>query len=275
MPTAPYDYLETVVQTARVRLLDAVQSLAGEIITDAAPFTPTMVNAAWRRMQEYLAMRGFAAFNRDLILSGVPAWASGDPGVFVWFNWTEYFDGVNAHAAPVFPQDMIMPFDLYERQSGSNGIFVPMDQVFNGLPTANPGSSAGARDILNRLWEWRGEAIYMPGATTTTDIRLRYAAYLADFTSAVANWPTTQVPIMRCLNSFAWFICAEAARARGDLDAGGFDQLGMDSAEYIWNRDYQQGRSLYKRAELGKVPDVDSRTSGPNNPSGPQRGGGQ
>ena len=342
MPTtAPYDNLESVLQAARVRLNDAYQSINGEILTDLAVFTPHAVNNAWQRLQEYLADRGYPALNRDVILTAVPAWTATDPGIFVWWNWSNYYDGTNQQAAPVLPQDMISPLDLYERVSGSSAIFKPMDQVFNGLPTANPAGGATARDTLNRLWEWRQERIYMPGASGTTDIRLRYAGYISGFlvgvqdflsgamtnvqttlpvysgttiangnvgsgfsvqveseimlvtanggtstptvtrgvlqTTAVAhaqNLPVTvlgwgiPVTIMRCLNSFAWFLCSEISRPRGDLDAGW-----LAAAEQVWNRGYTQARTIYKRAEAGKMGDPRSRTHGANAPKDAAIGG--
>ena len=265
MPTPPYDTVEMVIQSARVRLNDAIQSINGDILTDTAAFTSQAINNAWRRLQEYLVDRGYSKFNEETIFTAVPAWGSADPGFFVSFNWANYINGAGPQAAPVLPQDLIAPLDLYERVSGSNSIFYPMDQVFNGLPTANPTGGVTARDALNRLWEWRNETVYMPGATGQTDIRMRYAAYAADF-AYNGGW-NSPVPIMRSLNSFSWFICGEIARPRADMDAGQFDQYAMEAAEQIWNRDYREGKRLYKRAELGKMTDVRSRLGGANAPA--------
>ena len=87
MPTAPQDSLESVVNTARVRLNDAITALAGDIVTDTGVFTLTMVNAAWRRLQELLVNYGLATFNREAPLASVPAMTVADPGARVWFNW--------------------------------------------------------------------------------------------------------------------------------------------------------------------------------------------
>lgn len=261
----PYDTVEMVLQSARVRLNDAIQSINGDILTDTAAFTPQVINNAWRRLQEYLVDRGFSKFNEEIVFTAVQAWASSDPGVFVSFNWAQYSDGVNAWPGPVFPQDMISPLELYERVNGSNGIFLPMDQIFNGLPTANPGTGPTARDPLNRLWEYRNETIFMPGATGLTDLRMRYAAYAPDF-AYNGNW-NTPVPIMRSLNAFAWYICGEMARPRADMDAGQFDTYAMDASEQIWNRDYREGKRLFQRAELGKMTDTRSRLGGANSPA--------
>ena len=59
MPTAPYDMLSAVVNTARVRLNDAIASISGDILTDNAAFTGAAINAAWRRLQELWPTTGF------------------------------------------------------------------------------------------------------------------------------------------------------------------------------------------------------------------------
>jgi hypothetical protein len=266
VPGAPLDTVESVLINARVRLNDAIASINGDILTDAQPFTPTVVNNAWRRLQEYLANRGFSTLDREIILSNIPACVPGDQGIRVYLNWAGYFDGLNNHGAIVFPPDMICPRRLGERISGSAANFTPIDQVFDGLPTA-------PRTNLNRLWEWRQESIYMPGAQGSTDILLQYAGFFADFTyggGPPAVWAPLTVPMMRCQSAFSWFICGEAARPRGDLDAGYFDEQGQIAAEYIWNRDYREPRSLYKGAELGKMTDVRTPTLGPTEPRGPR-----
>lgn len=262
MPAAPYDTLEMVVNTARVRLNDAIVSINGEILTDLASFTPTVINAAWRRLQELLSNYGYAALNSELLYIGVPATLAADQGTFVYMNWVNYFNGSALVGFPVLPQDMIAPLSLEERANGTTINFQPMDQCFNGLPTMPRGS-------LNRLWEWRKETIYMPGATAITDLRLRYAAFLPDFVpSSTTPFTNQSVPLMRSLNSFAWFVCSEMARARGDLDAGVFDTNAATAAEQIWNREWRQDRSLYKGSEVGKMTDQFTPTKGPTGPRG-------
>lgn len=274
MATAPYDILDTVLNTARVRLNDAIASLAGDVLTDTQPFTQTMANAAWRRLQDLLANYGFQRLKQEKIFPAVPAVTSTDYGSQVFISWSEYFDGTGPQAAPLLPQDMIAPYDLWERVGGTTGNFSPMDQLLNGLPTV-------AKGPLNRVWEWREETVYMPGASGITDIRLRYAAYLGDFeTVDTTEWYQQPVPIMRSLNSLAWFICSEMAKSRADLDAGEFDALAIDAARQIWNRDPAQPRSIFKASEYGKMtgrytPLQGSGTEDVARPVAPARGGNQ
>ncbi len=266
MPNPPYDGVETILQAARVRLNDAINTIAGEILTDTAPFSQTITNNAYRRLQEFLANLGYPRLTSEIIFLTVPASLSSDYGSYVQLNWAGYNNNSGPVLAnPILPQDMIGPMDLWERFSGSTGNYSPMDQVLNGLPTVSKGQ-------LNKLWEWRNDTIYMPGANGITDIRLRYSAYLPDLVTnspiAATPWYQQLVPIVRCLNPFAWYICSEMARSRGDLDAGYFDQMAESSATEIWNRDPSQPRSIYKTSEYGKMTDKYTPVAGAAGPRG-------
>jgi hypothetical protein len=195
MPTTPYDQLETVANMARVRVNDAIVSIGGDILTDIQPFSGQMVNNAWRRMQEYLSDKGVASLDRETPLPSVPACTAADQGTRVYFNYITYYDGTSTQTAPVLPQDLIVPLELFERVHGVTTNYVPMDREYNALPTS-------PRQPLNRLFQWRQETIYMPGATGLTDILMRYAGYLADFfvglqdtLSGNINNSTTTIPV--------------------------------------------------------------------------------
>lgn len=253
--------LEAVANTARLRLNDAIVTIGGEIFTDTAGFSITAVNAAWRRLQESLVDYGVEALNREALYLNVVPITFTDQGIFAFINWSIYYNGFG-QAAPLLPQDLIAPLSIWERPNGTIGNFTAMDRVYNGLPTV-------PKQALNKLWEWRQETIYFPGALSATDIRFRYAGFLADFLpSGTQSWSAQPVPINRTLNPFAWFICSEIAKARGDLDAGSFDQLAFASVDQIFNREVRQPKSVYKGAEYGKMPDQYTPTRGPAGPRG-------
>lgn len=242
--TAPYDTVETVLQAARVRLNDAIQSIDGEVLTDTAPFTQTIVLLAWRRLQEYLAEMGIVRPQREAILTGVPPVAVLDPAVQVFLNWTNYFDGMNYWNVPVLPQDLLLPLRLWERPTGQNADFAPMDNWLDGLP-------AWGKASCNRIWEWREDSIFLPGALQTMDIRLRYAAYLPDFvTTAQTQWYNQPVPIARVLDPFAYFICSEMANARGDVDGAAFDTKAQAAAKRVFNREVR----MKQRVNIRRIP---------------------
>lgn len=265
MPSAaPYDTLEDVLNTARVRVNDAIQQLQGDILTDTAVFTLTYITAAWRRFQQILANYGISIMKRDKIILDVPAATQTDYGTQVWFDWDGFFDGTTFQSAPVVPPDLIFPLDLWERVHGNTQTFFPMDQPENGLSTVE-------QTNLDRQWEWRDNKIFMPGATGTTDIRLRYMGFLPDFVDAGTTPFNAQfVPIVNALSPFAYFICCEFSKSRGDLDAGQFDQLAIAETRFIFDRDPQQGKSIFKRSEYGKMVVGDTPLEGPAGPRGPQ-----
>ncbi len=236
---------------------DAIADLSGDILIDTAPFTLTYVNAAWIRLQELLVNLGVPWLKPEVILPNIQPVASSDTGSQVWLDWTGYNNSSFTSVFAVLPQDLISPMALWERSAGSNGVFFPMDKLDNGLP-------AVSKQILNKSWEWRNGRIYMPGATSVTDLRIRYAASYPDFIPPTTIVFSLQlVPIVRSLNAFAWFICSEVAKARGDVDAGDFDMKAQAATKYIFDLDPAQTRSIQKESEYQRMTDEYTPIAGP------------
>ena len=241
MATAPYDVIQTVLNSSRVKLNDAIQALAGEVLTDNAVFTTQFVNNAWRRLQRGLAARGYLTLEDQAIILAVPAAGSADPGQESWINWAGCFDGVTAFAAPVLPQNFISPLRLWGRQNGTTDSFEDMDMVLRGLPSV-------PKKDWNELWEWRENAIYMPGSLMDMDWRIRYVRYLPDIVDVGSvRWYNQTIPIPRCLEPLSLLICAEFAGARtpaNDQEAAmqsgavkNFSDKGEGATKLIFNRD--------------------------------------
>lgn len=240
----PYDTLNTVLNAARVRLNDAIQSLSGDVLQNTQPFTQVIANNAWRRLQETLANLGHSRLKRETILTNCPVAASVDPASQVSVSWASYFDGVSYYSAPVLPQDLILPLRLWERPSGQNAEFAPLENWLDGLPTR-------PKMGRNLIWEWREDAIWMPGAQTVMDLRIRYAAYLTDFaTVGQTQWYNQPVPILRSLDALSYYICSEAANPRGDLDGSQFDSKAEAAAKLIFNREV----GMKERVNLRRIP---------------------
>jgi len=234
-PTAPYDTVESALQLARVRVNDAMVSIAGEILTDTAPFSQTIVNGGWRRLQQYLANQGYNRVVNEVILTIPPVTTtSTDPAIQVWLNWSQYFDGANYFSPPttgVLPQDLISPLRMWERWSGQNAIFREMVYQLDGLPTY-------PKTTANQMFEWRNDAIYMPGSLMEMDLRIRYAAYLPDFIDqGDVAWYNSPMPIMYCRDAMANYIAYEFCKARGDQGADDFMKKAEEAANQIFNRD--------------------------------------
>ena len=247
MATAPYDPISAMTSAARARLNDMIESQNGDVLTDDQPFTLQMVNNAWRRFQRKLADAGYVSLEKETILP-LPGMTSADPGVFMWISWTRCFDGTTAQLSPVLPQDLIGPLKLWERATGSGAQFIEIDSILQGL-------DAVAKQDWNQQSEWRNDAIWMPGANPATDLRIRYAAYYADFTDIQAN-PNQPVPIMQCLDPFSNYICSEMANSRADLDAATFDAKADEGATLIAQRQSAGPRGIDTSAEFGKMRDA-------------------
>jgi hypothetical protein len=123
-----------------------------------------------------------------------------------------------------------MPLRVWERQTGTMQQFSQMNPVNDGLPD-------GPKTAYLSLWDWRQNAIYMPGSTTSRDLKVRYASYLADIASSGA----ALVPIIRCADALANYVCAEFAFSRGSPDAvavgNSFLASGQSSMKRMNNRD--------------------------------------
>lgn len=202
---APFDTVEYVLQTARVLGGDAIQSLDGQLLSDAQPYTFALLNRGWKRLRQRAALAGVQSFYTEAILTGIPPNTSGDPSSQAYVSWSECYDGLNVWPAPVLPQSLVIPLRLWERPTGacSSG-FAPMRRADDGLPTIPQGSSL-------RWWEFREDRINFVGAQQATDIRIRGQKRLPDLPSL----PDAPVPVVDCSEALAWFTLWAFEVARG------------------------------------------------------------
>ena len=233
----PYDTLDSVLNSARVRMDDAIQSIGGDILTDEQPFTQEMSNDGWRRMQSFLANLGYSRLKKPLLLTGMPVVANLDPAIWCSLDWQYYFDGVSYWAPPVItvlPSDLILPLRVSERVTGSQSNWSPMAMAKDQLPAIK-------KTVYNGWWLWENDTLYLPGSIYPMDLRFEYAAFLPDFvTAGTVQWYQQPVPIMRCKNALSYYICAEAAGARNDMDADPFILKAEQEARLIFNQEVSQ-----------------------------------
>jgi hypothetical protein len=261
LAVAPYDMLESVLNTARTRVNDAIASLGGDILTDVQPFTGTMTNSAWRKLQAFLANLGYSRYKRKFWGYAYPVTAVTDPSLPNILSWTSFFDGTSYWTPPnvnVLPFDFICPLKMGERQTGSLAPFRPMHAAPDGLYEQQ-------KIPWNRQFEWKNDQIYIPGSTFSMDLEVEYAAYDADFvtTNNVLGNPATNpattpsnmpVPIMRCQSAFANYLCAEVAVGRDDVDMQAFVTAAETDAKLIMNNDVRlkQRTPVQRRAYSGR-----------------------
>jgi hypothetical protein len=257
---APYFIVDDVMNTARVRLNDAIQQLSGDILKDSQPFSQTMVNSAWLRMQQFLANLGFARLVDEVVITGLPICGNLiDPATQCWIDWTGFYDGTQIWTGFALPQRCSFPLKIWDRVTGFNsGWGEPIRNVMDGLP-------ATFKYPRNGIFEWRNDRIYMPGTSIPVDLRVRFAQFFPFFqTQGNTQWYQQPVPIVGCLDSLADYICVEACDGRDDVDSQTFKSRAEGEAKLIFNRDVR----LKNRSNVRRQP-----RSGPRN-SGNSYGGG-
>ena len=258
---SPYDSLTTILNASRFRLNDKLKTLvgvSGKILSETDQSTNQACNNGYRRFQDALCDAGCERFQAETIITGVPAVTNQDPASQCYISWFNMFDGNFSWTQPVLPNSLILPLWMAERPSGNNSVFPQPDlpnmrQMVDGLPMQ-------AKQQRNGCWEWRGDAIYFPGASIVVDFRIRFRAYLPDIVdSGTTRWFQQTVPIMRCQDPLAWWICAEFAAARA-ADGNSAQQMlavaqacqseAMNATKLWANRDTMQ----LERADVRRIP---------------------
>ncbi len=162
----------------------------GLIATNTAPFTLPFLNAAIRWVYRKLRSVGDPALILDnYILLGLPALAKPDPTVQVSLGFLSYFDGFQNWPQWTLPAGAMGVDRVWERVNGSLSDFAPLQAAPDGLP---PLYQSG----VNRMYEWRGNALWMPGALQSVDLRLRCKIALPPILGDSLNFCTTYVPVL-------------------------------------------------------------------------------
>jgi hypothetical protein len=262
-----------------VRVNDAILNIGGQILTDNAAFTSSIVTGAWRVIQNKLRASGYTGVSwlkQDFFVTGLPASAASDFAVQNWITWAGFYNGSTTDGSLVLPQQFMEPLDCWERPNAAANsipvqVFRPMDRKPNGLPTNAPLQSR------NINWDWRNGQLLLPGTTVVWDLRVTCLTYLADFPVGGGSiTPTTPVPIIDCLSPFANLIAAEFSNIRGDLDAKSFYAMADQEIAEIYGRDIAQPTAVKKVSEYNSMrgPYTPGQTP-PAAPQGPVQGGNQ
>lgn len=228
--TAPYDVVETILNFARVIANDAGVSIAGNLLADTQPYVFPMLNLAYRKLQDRLYNNAIESFPQEFILAALPAQsqaAFADPGIQAWIGFDGYNDGVSFNSNFALPQDMEIPLRLWERYTGQDQQFIPMYPVNDGL-------SDSTKTSYLRSWEWRGDRIYISGASQSLDLRIRYRRILPDIPSATPT--TTPIPILRCAVPLAYLMVEIFAASRGSVVLPVFSQEKEDAIKQLVNQ---------------------------------------
>lgn len=191
-----------------------IAGVQGRIFTNDAPFTIPFFNSAFRTLQRKLRNQGVTFPIKDnVILTNVTPVITVDPSVQIYIGFDGYFDGTTLHPTPRLPSDLLQPYVLRERITGSAMPFSgPMEQPQEGLPSVIQGRWLG-------MWEWRNYKIYMPGGTQTEDLSLRYKSGQAPLNAPAASFATTTVGILDCQDAIANLMASLYGNRNGASDA--------------------------------------------------------
>jgi hypothetical protein len=184
LSTTAYDQTETALNLTRALINDA----AGSVFNDATLMP--LLNSAYRALQRELAEAGVSVLVSQVDL---------DLPLTSGLTTTEFSD----ISTPQLPTDLVVPHQVWEQQSGSSDLFVPMEKIVSGLPNLQPGS-------FLRMWEWREDTIQLLGATSEVTVRLRYEKVLPQLVLG-----TDPILIRASNDALAYATAAVAARARG------------------------------------------------------------
>lgn len=215
-PLIPFDIANQAMDFARMRFNDCPLAISGNLLANTQPYAQTVYNAGWRSFQRALAQAGDPAQTEEVIIPGLPVVASVDPAVRVYLSQAGYWNGQELFVPPVIgvlPSNLIQPLWCQERQAGTIQPFVPMQPCDDGIPD-------GPKVPWLRQWEWRIYRIYMPGATTPRDLKIRFATYLPDAeTIGVTPWYEQPIPILHSADVLSFYVVAEFAFSRGSEQA--------------------------------------------------------
>jgi hypothetical protein len=247
----PYDLVDSAMDLARTRLNDAIQQSGGDILKNSQNFSITMCNAAWRRLQHYLANLGYSRLIDEVVITELPICASSDPAAQCWLDWTGFFDGTKVWTNYALPQKCSFPLKIWDRVSGFNaGWGCHMEQVMDGLP-------ATCKYQRNAMFDWRNDRIYMPGTNQPVDMRVRFGQYLPSFqTQGETKWFQQPIPIVGAVDALADYICVEASDGRDDIDSQTFKGRAEGEAKLLFNADVR----IKNRSNVRRIP-----RSGPRN----------
>ena len=207
MPT-----MDEIMQLTRSIVNDTFPGIAstqGRIFTNDAPFTLPYFKSALRKLQRRLRNEGvtFPIVDGYLLLN-VPPVVEADPSKFVNIGYNGTNNGTTMSASPKLPGNLMQPYTVRARVSGSNLQFTPLPQAQEGLPSAYQNNWMG-------MWEWRGYAIYLSGSLQAYDLMIRYQSGQPPLNTPPADFATTQINIIDCQDAIANLMAEMYGRARG------------------------------------------------------------
>ncbi len=237
---------EDVLNFARILINDAQGGLSGQDLADSRPYTWPLLNFCYANLANWLEDSNVesSAYSEAIIgpLAAAPT-ASSDCNTQCRLGYDGYWDGNQADATDntfKLPDDCLMPLEIWEQRAGQSGPYLPMRQVLGGIPPV-----AGSWNL--RLWEFRQNAIYFPGAIQANVLRIRYIPALPLLVQPTGTQPYPQVPLARCGQALAYLVAAEFAEIRNAPNAALLRSKADAQLEMISNKSAKRENQVDQR----------------------------
>jgi len=194
-------------------ILNDSEILAGDVFTDTAPEAFDCINSGYERVQIELASYGIEVSRAEAWLVGLPIMPSVDPEarLIVDDNGTTilYPNGVgnSFSLTPQLPIDLVLPLDLFERQTATASSVRKLNQPNAKLLSLN-------QRLYLIDWQWESDGLRFRGALQSQDVRIDYEKHLPKLAAT-----TDPVPIRGVLNAAAYQSALLFAESRGGLIA--------------------------------------------------------
>lgn len=228
----------------------------GQIAVDNPSISPAMIrflNAAVKELYRELRNIGDPTLIADNyvllnlpVINGPEGSATASPETQVSLGYTGFFDGTQMWPAYTLPTNMLMPIEVWQRQTGSNLPFTRVPQAQGAISSAIQGPYMGQ-------WEWRGDAIWFNGATQACDLRIRYQQTFPLPVGPNIDFSTTYIPVQDCVNVVAYKVASKfVMRLNEPAAAQTFDAKAKEEMQQLRNEQVRRAQSIdYGRQGYG------------------------
>lgn len=236
---SPLPTVNKVMNVARARVGDMLDSPDGTLLTNDAPYSQTYLSAAWAWYQDECNNNGIELQTREATITGFPMRATDDVALQCWITWMGSSDGVLQYDYPALPPDLANPLSVWRRQSGQTNCFQLMTQAKDGLP----------RYLDSNVYDWRENGFYFYGAQYAQDFLFRYSTYWQDLD---ITQPTQQVPMLGCENALGARVAFEYASSRGSTQAPAMENWANAAfQETVQRTSRRKQRGTFRRQRYG------------------------
>lgn len=233
-----------VLNFARVLINDAQGGIAGQDLADTEPYTWTLLNLCYAKLQNWLEDSNVESTTyAEWRIGPLPPStdAGSDPSMLCRLSYDGFYDGSEQrYDTPTLPFDMLQPLQLWERQGGATM------QPFREMQQKQGGLGNWASSGPYRFWEFREQAIYMPASTFGNELRIRGIPALP-MLAAQEDAAVQQIPLARAGEALAYMVAAEFAEIRNAANAPTLRAKANEQLDIIANKSAKRSNQTQQR----------------------------